>query len=264
MKIYTTLLIIIISSALCSSQTPKKVEMALINGKNIYYEVYGSGEPLFLLHGYTLSSRHWLPYIDDFKDNYEVYVVDLPGHGKSDAFADTLSIKSVAQDVNALVDYLNLDTIKAIGFSFGGDILYQLAVINPTRITSMITIGAVGTWTIDDFPEYPKIFNYENRAKFPWLLDYHGTDSKVKALMEQFLNYKVHLTTEELRSLKPKVLIMLGDEDDGVNLEEVARVKKNVPNSSLWILPNVDHGAHEGETKEEFLIKARAFLSNEK
>jgi len=243
------------------AQTPKKTESVLVNGKTIYYEVYGEGEPLFLLHGFTLSSKSWLPYVQDFEQEYEVYVVDLTGHGKSEAFKEPLSIKSVAEDLNALAQHLELTKIQAIGFSFGGDVLYQLALLNPPLVKSMITIGAVGTWSINDFPEYQKIFTFENRANFSWLKTAHGTDDKIRALMNQFKNYIVKLSKEELQSIQPEVLIMIGDDDDGMDLEEVVRVKKNLPKSDLWILPNVSHGAHEGETKEDFILKAKAFLT---
>lgn len=56
------------------SQIPKKSESVFVNGKNIYYEIYGKGEPLFLLHGYTLSSKSWLPYVEDFHEEYEAIV----------------------------------------------------------------------------------------------------------------------------------------------------------------------------------------------
>ena len=261
MKKHITLIVIILMSTTIYAQTLKKSETVSVIGKGIYYEVYGEGEPLILLHGYTLSSTSWQDYVSDFDKEYEVYLVDLTGHGKSDAFKEDLSIKSVAEDLNALLQYLKLDKIKAIGFSFGGDVLYQLALINPPLIESMITIGAVGTWTINDFPEYQKAFTFENRANFPWLLTNHKTDEKIKGLMDQFLNYTVKLSDEQLQSINPEVLIMIGDDDEGMDLQEVARVKKHLPKSDLWILPNVSHGAHEGETKGEFIVKSKAFLS---
>lgn len=262
-KINTISLILILMSTNIFSQIPKKTESVLVNGKNIYYEVYGKGSPLFLLHGYTLSSKSWLPYVKDFDKECEVYLVDLTGHGKSESFKEDLSIKSVAEDLNSLIEYLDLDKIQAIGFSFGGDILYQLALINPSLIESMITIGAIGTWTINDFPEYKKAFTFENRANFPWLNTHHTTDSKIKALMQQFGNYTVKLSNEQLQAIQPEVLIMVGDDDEGMDFEEIARAKKNLPKSDLWILPNVAHGAHEGENKGEFLIKSIAFFSKE-
>jgi len=263
MKNNAILIVLVLISTLSFSQIPKKSELVSVNGKNIYYEVYGKGKPLFLLHGYTLSSKSWLPYVEDFHEEYEVYLIDLTGHGKSETFKENLSIRSVAEDLNSLVEYLKLDKIKAIGFSFGGDVLYQLALINPPLIESMITIGAVGTWTIHDFPEYQKIFTFENRGNFPWLLSYHDTDDKIKGLMDQFKHYTIRVTNEELRTLKPEVLIMIGDDDEGMDFKEVARVKKNLPDSDLWILPNVSHGAHQGETKEEFIVKSKVFFSKE-
>lgn len=259
-KIKIAITLLLISNSLLS-QTPKKSESIAINGKKLYYEIYGKGKPLFLLHGYTQSSVSWKPYIKDYEKEYELYLIDLTGHGKSEPFKEDLSIRSVAQDLNSLIQYLNLDEIMAIGFSFGGDVLYQLALINPSLIKSMITIGAVGTWTINDFPEYLEAFTYENRANFPWLKTSHSGDENIKAIMSQFKNYTVKVTDKELQSIKPEVLIMIGDDDEGMNLKEVIRVKENLPNSDLWILPNVSHGAHEGETKEEFIIKSKAFLN---
>lgn len=243
------------------SQTPKKSESVAINGKNLYYEIYGKGKPLLLLHGYTQSSKSWKPYVKEYAKEYEVYLIDLTGHGKSEPFKEDLSIKSIAHDLNSLIQYLQLEEIKAIGFSFGGDVLYQLTLINPSLIKSMITIGAVGTWTINNFPEYLKAFTFENRNNFPWLKTSHDGDEHIKAMMNQFKNYTIKVSDEELQSIKPEILIMIGDDDEGMDLEEVIRVKKNLPKSDLWILPNVAHGAHEGETKDEFIIKSKAFLS---
>lgn len=261
MKKYPIFILLILFSATIFCQTPKQSASVLVNGKNLHYEVYGEGPPLFLLHGFTLSSKAWLPYVKDFDQEYEVYLVDLTGHGQSDAFAEPLSLKAVGEDLNALVQYLELEKIKAIGFSFGGDVLYQLALLNPSLIESMITIGAVGTWTVHDFPVYQEMFTFENRANFPWLLEYHKTDEKIKALMGQFEHYTVELSNEELQKIKPEVLIMIGDDDEGMDLGEAVRAKKNLPKSDLWILPNVGHGAHEAETKEEFIVKAKTFFT---
>lgn len=258
-KLKLGILLLLISTSL-HSQTPKKAESVSVNGTTLYYQTHGTGKPLLLLHGYTQSSVMWESYIKDFEKEYEVYLIDLTGHGKSEAFKEDLSIRSVAEDLNTLIHYLNLDEIKAIGFSFGGDVLYQLALINPTLISSMITIGAVGTWTIKDFPEYLEVFTFENRANYPWLKTSHRNDEQVRAILDQFKNYTVSLSNGELQSIQAEVMIMIGDDDPSMDLKEAVRVKENVPNSDLWILPNVSHSAHEGENKEEFIKRAKSFL----
>jgi pimeloyl-ACP methyl ester carboxylesterase len=128
---FIVILMEVLMSSNCFAHLPTKAETVFINGKNIYYEVYGKGTPLFMLHGYTQSSEIWRGHVNDYIDNYQVYLVDLTGHGKSDAFTETLSIKKVAEDLNTLVQYLRLDKINALGFSYGGDVLYQLALIPP-------------------------------------------------------------------------------------------------------------------------------------
>ncbi|NRB53957.1 MAG: alpha/beta hydrolase [Saprospiraceae bacterium] len=240
---------------------PRKTASVSVNGKQLYYEIYGQGKPLFLLHGYTQSSVSWKPYVEDFVKDYELYLVDLTGHGRSEPFKEDLSIRSVAEDLLALIQYLQLPKIKAIGFSFGGDVLYQLALLEPVLIESMITIGAVGNWSILDFPQYLETFTFENRDNFSWLAHSHAGDEQIKGVLTQFKNYIVKLTDEELQNIKPEVLIMIGDDDQGMNLREVLRVRENLPTSDLWILPDVAHGAHEGENKEEFIEKAKRFLS---
>lgn len=251
-------------SNLSLAQKAKKEENVSINGKIIHYEVYGEGKPLIFLHGYSQSTRSWRPYVSDFINEYEVYLIDLPGHGQSEPFKEDLSIEKMGEDINALMAYLELDEIQSIGFSCGGDVLYQVALQNPDLIDAMITIGAVGTWDVNEFKQYQEVFTFENSENFPWLKEAHSSDDQIRKIMDEFIHYTVVLTDEDLQRIKPEVLIMIGDDDDGMNLTEVARVKKNLPNSDLWILPNVSHGAHEGETREEFVEKAKAFLDKDR
>lgn len=199
--------------------------------------------------------------MSDFQEDYEVYLIDLTGHGKSDAFEEDLSIKAVAEDLNSLIHYLKLEKIKAIGFSYGGDVLFQLALINPSVIESMITIGSVGSWDVKDIPDVEKSFTYENIENFPWITSHHTNERQIRSILEQLKNYSVAVSDDELRNIQSEVLIILGDDDPGMPLQEVVRVRNNLPKSDLWILPNVSHGAHEGENKKEFVRISKAFLS---
>ena len=255
-----TILALLSWPVFCHAQTPLKGEVVEVNGKKIYYETYGQGDPLIFLHGYSLSSRSWQTFVSEFQEEYQVFLVDLTGHGRSEPFKTDLSIRSVAEDVDALMTYLKLDRIQAIGFSFGGDVLFQLALLRPDLIHSMITIGALGTWTIEDFPQYHEGFTYENRANFPWLADAHQSDEQVKGIMDQFKNYIVRVSDAELQSIQPEVMIMMGDDDEGMDFEELARAKKFLPRSDIWVLPNVAHSAQEGDNRTEFVEKAKTFL----
>ena len=243
---------------------PKQAETVLVNGKQLYYEAYGEGPPLIMLHGYTLSSRMWVPFLEDFQQDYEVYIIDLTGHGKSDGFTEDLSIRSVAKDLEALLHYLQLDSVKAIGFSYGGDVLFQLAILHPDLLESMITIGAVGTWDVHNHQNYLKAFTFENKDNFPWMTAYHSNESQIRALFEQFKNYTVRVSDEELQNISTDVLLLFGDDDEGVQLSEAFRARQLLPNSDLWILPNQSHSVHEGIYKEAFIKNAKLFFEKEK
>src|SRR5687768_13988590 len=80
-KLTIGLLIVLFQNGV--SQSLKKAEDVLVNGNTVHYEVYGSGKPLFLLHGYALSAKSWMPFVDQYTHDYAVYLVDLQGHGKS-------------------------------------------------------------------------------------------------------------------------------------------------------------------------------------
>ena len=235
----------------------KRAETVQLNDTQMYYEVYGEGEPLILLHGYTHSSKYWLPYISKFAESYEVYVIDLPGHGRSGPFKKDFSLDWIAEDVNILINYLKLSKIKAIGYSYGGDVLYHLASINPDLIETMITIGSspnrIGT---EVFPELIETFTVENMENLDWIPAYQLNEENIKVMLTEFPKYNSTMTNEQLERIKSRVLIIVGDDDPFVPLDIVMNVKNFLQNSDLLILPNSGHGAHEGEYKDFFVKTA--------
>src|SRR3989337_1049006 len=70
-------------SLVAQMQLPPEGHIAQLNGMEMYYETYGQGSPLVLLHGFGGSGHHWKPFIADFAKEYQVIVVDLRGHGHS-------------------------------------------------------------------------------------------------------------------------------------------------------------------------------------
>ena len=237
--------------------------MVTLNGTDIYYEVYGKGEPLFLLHGFTQSSKSWHPYISDYANEFEVYLIDLRGHGRSSQFTEKLSIKSVAEDISALVTYLKLDSINAIGYSYGGDVLFQLALLQPSLIRSMISIGACGSWDINDFPDWLEFLSYKNIDNLPWMREQQTSEAQIRSILDQVVNYKISVSDEEMKSVQARTLFVLGDLDDSIPLEYISRARKNLSNSYLWILPNTTHGAHEGKNKADFVRISKEFFSDD-
>ena len=243
------------------SQNPNKAEVVTLNGANIYYEVYGKGEPLFLLHGYTWSSKFWLPFINDYVNDYEIYLVDLKGHGKSGMFKEKLSIESAAGDVDALIKHLKLDSINAIGYSYGGDVLFQLALLRPGLIKSMIVIGSCGICDIRNFPDWIEHLSYKNIANLPWMRENQMSEEQIKSILDQVSNYSVSVSPEQFKSIQTKTLFVVGDKEDSILWEDLLKAKNNLTNSYLWVIPNTVHRAHVDKNKPDFVRVSKDFLS---
>lgn len=242
------------------SQTPSKTETVHLNGSTIYYEVYGEGNPLFLLHGFTRTSQEWYPFVADYADDFQVYLVDLKGHGKSGPFTETISLRSVAQEIDDLVNYLELESIDAIGYSYGAETLFQLALINQGLIKSMISIGSCGSWNAEDFPNLVNYLSYKNIKNLPWMAEQHSSDQQIRSILNEIQNYDVSLSNEELKSIQTKTFFVLGDRDDFTSYECVLNAVNHIPDAYLWIIPNTGHSAHTGKNKDEFVKLSKQFL----
>ncbi|WP_373493134.1 alpha/beta fold hydrolase [Aquiflexum sp.] len=255
------ILIILAMTMKAFSQNPKRSVTVELNGLQTYYEVYGNGnKPLFLLHGFTQSSKSWIPFISGYSKEFEIFLVDLMGHGKSSPFTGAVSIKSAAQNLKDLIEYLELDNINAIGHSYGGEILFQLALIKPEIIGSMVINGSCGSWNAQDFPEFIEYLSYANIDNLTWMREQQVNEERIRNILEQFPNYSIEVNESELKSIKTRTLIVVGDNDDATPLECVVKAKSNMPNAYLWIVPNTGHGSHQDKNKDLFIKISTDFL----
>jgi pimeloyl-ACP methyl ester carboxylesterase len=115
------------------------------NGIKIYYEDTGTGEPLLLLHSFFGTADHWKPYVAAYANQFRTIAVDMMGHGRSDIYKkDDFNFRHVeyAKIIFALLDFLKLNKVNAIGASSGGMTLLHLNTSQPDRFKSVILIGA--------------------------------------------------------------------------------------------------------------------------
>ena len=113
---------------------------ALANRIRIYYERHGeSGEPLVFVHGYTGDITDWKYQVAEFSPDYRVLVLDLRGHGRSEAPADrsVYTVETMARDVEALADALGFEKYHLVGHSLGGTIVQEVALSSPERLSSL-------------------------------------------------------------------------------------------------------------------------------
>ncbi|MGY0003676.1 alpha/beta fold hydrolase, partial [Micromonospora sp. I033] len=95
---------------------------------NLYYETHGTGHPLILLHGGLGSGEMFGPVLPALAARHQVIAVDLQGHGRTADVDRPLDLRTMADDIAALVDHLGLDRPDLVGYSLGGGVALRAAV----------------------------------------------------------------------------------------------------------------------------------------
>ncbi|MEN1938601.1 2-succinyl-6-hydroxy-2,4-cyclohexadiene-1-carboxylate synthase [Paenibacillus sp. 102] len=111
-----------------------------LQGVTYEYEVAGSGEPLLLLHGFTGSMETWRSFIPSWSERFQVIVVDLVGHGKTESPKEMTyyNIQNVALQMTTLLDHLHIEKAHILGYSMGGRLAITMACLYPNRVKSLL------------------------------------------------------------------------------------------------------------------------------
>jgi len=117
-------------------------QQAEVNGINLYYETYGAGRPMILLHGGLGSGEMFAPVLPALTDHHQVVVVDLQGHGRTADIDRPLDVRLMADDIAALIDDLGLHKPDVVGYSLGGGVAFQVAIRHPDRVGRLVAASA--------------------------------------------------------------------------------------------------------------------------
>ena len=187
----------------------------------IYYHEVGTGTPLILLHGLTLSGLMWTPQIRELSKNYRVIIPDLRGHGKSSVPDHGYSFHNYATDIKNLFDYLNLQKAHFIGLSLGGAVATEFSVAFPDSVLSAIIISSM--------PPYfePNDIWIQTLSKFRKVRDESGLNYAVEnVLLKEPLFGKINIGINDWMNLKNAINQFSGnpmdnnfsDREDSVNM----------------------------------------------
>lgn len=239
---------------------PGKTGYAPVNGLKIYYEVYGKGRPLLLLHGaFNTIPMAFGMLIPELAKDRQVIAVELQGHGRTADIDRPFSFQSMADDVAGLLKYLGTDSADVMGYSTGGGIAWQLAIRHPQLVNKLIITSAVYKyegWTAETravlpmltpqmFEGTPLKADYDSLAPDPK----HWAQFVNK--MKQFVSTPYDFGADKIKAIKVPVLIISGD-GDGVLPEhavEMFRLRNGgymidfgpAPRTQLAIFPGTSH-----------------------
>lgn len=252
-----------------SQQTkPIKSGYAPVNGIKVYYEVYGEGRPLVLIHGafYTIG-MNWGELIPELSKTRKVIAIEMQSHGHTPFSDRKLSITTLAKDVEGVMDYLKIDSADVAGFSMGGSIAYQFAVQSPKRLRKLVIISS--TYKTDGW--LPIInsgfdnFKPEFFDNTPLQTGYDAVapdKTKWRKFLEQmfvFAKEPFNVGDSNIAKITAPVLLISGDNDglDKIELIKtyqllgggVAADLAPMPKSQLAIVPSQGHVSVMMQTK---------------
>ena len=246
---------------------PKNGHVYTINGFDMYYEIFGTGTPLLLLHGFTGSGADLVSLFHSFTDQYQLIVPDLRGHGRSTNPPQEYTIKQSAMDVIALLKHLSITKCSAVGFSGGGCTLLHMAIQQPDLFQAMVLVSATThfpaqTQTI--MHQFSTATKTEDEWKEMRRVHFHG-DEQIKLLWQQAGSLSDHqndmnMTSSQLSTIRAKTLIMQGDRDPLYPIDITINMYKSMPNAFLWIIPNGGHVPITDKLKPSFLSYLSWFL----
>lgn len=228
-------------------------DYSTVNGLKMYYETYGQGKPLVLIHGggSTIQSNfgNVIPLLSK---NRKVIAMELQAHGRTvDRDAD-LSFEQDADDIASLLKNLNIDKADFFGFSNGGTTAIQIAIRHPEMVDKIILGSAlakrsgVPEWfwefmeqaTLDKMPEQLKTAYKQIAPDTSGLQTMHDRDAK------RMINFK-DISDDQIKSIQAPTLIIIGDKDI-ITPEHAIELSRQIPNARLAIIPG-GHGEYIGE-----------------
>jgi len=233
--------------------TPKKQGFAPVNGLQMYYEIYGSGDPLVLIHGggSTIESN-WDIMIPLLAPSFEVIAIETQSHGRTADIDRDFTFEQDADDIAALLKYLNIPKAHLFGFSNGGQIALQAAIRHP-GIVKRLVIASAGYkregfqswfWPAMQNPSVEHMPPQLKEAFFKVTPD-HGRFLKMfwrdANRMKAFQSWK----DEDIDSIRSPALVVGGD-NDVITVEHTVEIFRRISGSKLAIFPG-GHGDYLAE-----------------
>ena len=233
--------------------TPTQTGYADVNGLHLYYETYGSGSPLVLLHGGMLTiDLNFATLIPTLAQTHTVIGVELQGHGRTANIDREITYPHLASDVVALLDHLGIDQAAVLGHSMGGGVALELAVSHPDRVSAIVPMSA--SISRDGMhPDLSDPSTFETSPIMPTAQDFADFKAAYERLSphpEQFDAFLMSLSgmdqdfagwsDEQVAGITCPVLIVQGDTDFTL-VSHAAVMLEKIPGSALAVLPATTH-----------------------
>jgi len=248
-----------------------------IDGRSLYYEVHGQGEPLLCVHGLSVDTLGWALQLPAFSERHQTVIFDNRDVGQSSYVEHEYEVADMAADALALADELALTSFHLMGISMGGAIAQEIALAAPERVSTLtlaVTFPRGGAWAhklaetwgarAQEMPHERHVDEllllnlseefYENAEGVAYvrgMMLQNPHPQAPEAFARQLAASSRHDALERLPSLEMPVHVIGGERDILVPVWKSAELAEAIPGARLTVLERAPHGLSL-ERAEEF------------
>jgi pimeloyl-ACP methyl ester carboxylesterase len=209
------------------------------DGVRLYYEVYGTGEPLLLVHGNGGSIADLSAQIAYFRTRYQVIAMDSRDQGRSGDSSSKITYEKMTDDLAALLDHLKVGPVNVLGWSDGGIEALLLGVRHPQKVKKIAAMAA--NLNPSDEALEPEIIGLIKSMVSEMPANQRETpEGRREIKVTSMMLSEPNIELKELESIKAPTLILAADHD-AIRVKHTVDIYLHVPNSQLVIFPGATH-----------------------
>lgn len=248
------------------------MSMLNVQGRQIYYDVQGSGKPILILNGIMMSTKSWEPFVSSFIENNTLIRLDFLDQGQSERLPGVSYTQDIQVEViEALVAELKLDKLSIVGISYGGEIAIQFAIKHADKVDRLVlfnTTPYTSPWLKEIGHQWNQIGKTRDgstyyKATIPVIYSPSFYEQKLDWMKKReqillpifsnpvFLDQMERLTNsaenfdvrDHLNQIIAPTLIVAADEDYLTPISNQKHLHEMIKGSELVILPGVGHAS---------------------
>jgi len=258
------------------------------DGAELYYEVYGEGEPIIFLNGIMTSTLSWAGLIPAVSKKFKLILFDFRDQGNSSKMKEPYELDIHVGDLINLIDRLHISKIHLMGLSYGGLVALKFALLHQNRLNSLILPNTISfitnhlqeigkAWETaaelndgEKFLQLARPFIYSGTfyqkhmdliRKYQEMLKTILTKEWFEAFMRlsrSTRNY--YISPEELKKINTPTLLIGGEYDIIAPIKEMMTIYENINGCEFITIPQAGHGAYLEKTNE-FITIVMGFIS---
>lgn len=224
-------------------------------------------EVILMVHGFAANKQNWLRLAREFRDDYHVIALDLPGHGDSIQDPDlSYGIGDQANHVAAFMDALDLSSAHLIGSSMGGAIVSVLASTHPERVRTLTLMAPAGVrehsseldeylaegrnpLIIDDTDGFDELMDFvmEERPFIPWpvgrvIAERHMANQDINQVIFEDIRRNADADFRKiLVNIEAPTLVLWGEKDRVINVANANVMREHIPDVRVEVLEGIGH-----------------------